>query len=304
MKALVCSGTETPAVDMVDVEDPVPAEDELVLDVKAAAVNRGELRLLSFRPAGWRPGQDIAGVVTETAADGSGPPVGSRIVAWVDQAGWAERAVAKTNRVAVISDGVSFVEAATLPVAGMTALRALREGGELLGRNVLVTGAAGGVGRFAVELASVGGGRVTAVAGGPERAQGLEELGASTVVHDIADAEGPFDIVLESAGGESLERAFEVVAHFGTVVVFGNSSGTDSRFSFRDFAQRPVRVSVFFVYRSGEPFGPDLQRLADLVGADRLHPTVGLEAPWSEAATVFAALAERRVNGKAVLTIG
>jgi NADPH2:quinone reductase len=262
------------------------------------------LRLLSFRPAGWRPGQDIAGTVVEAAADGSGPPVGSRIVAWVDQAGWAERAVARTNRVAVLADGVGFAEAATLPVAGMTALRALREGGPLLGKSVLVVGAAGGVGRFAVELAAEGGARVTAVAGGADRARGLEELGASTVVFDVADADGPFDIVLESAGGASLERAFEIVAHSGTVVVFGNSSGAESSFTFRDFAQRPVRVSVFFVYQSGEPFGPDLQLLADLVGTGRLHPTVGLEVRWTEAASAFEALSQRHVNGKAVLRVG
>lgn len=304
MRALVCSGTEVPAVDLLEVDEPTPRDDELVLEVEAASINRGELRLLSFRPAGWRPGQDIAGTVVEAAADGSGPPVGSRIVAWVDQAGWAERAVARTNRVAVLADDVAFAEAATLPVAGMTALRALREGGPLLGRKVLVTGAAGGVGRFAVELASVGGARVTAVAGGPDRAQGLDELGASTVVFDVAEAEGPFDIVLESAGGASLERAFEVVAHSGSVVVFGNSSGADSSFSFRDFSQRPVRVSVFFVYQSGEPFGPDLRLLADLVGSGRLHPTVGLEVPWTDSASAFTALSERRVNGKAVLTVG
>lgn len=304
MRALVCRGDGTAAVDMVEVEEPRPGRDEVLVEVEAVSVNRGELRLLAARPAGWGPGQDVAGVVVEEAADGSGPRQGTRVVAWVDQGGWAERTVARSDRLGVLADQVGLAEAATLPVAGMTALRALREAKDLIGRRVLVTGAAGGVGRFAVELASAGGATVTAVARDEERAAGLHDLGAANVVHDIGDAEGPFDVILESAGGASLERALELVAHHGTMVVFGNSSGERSGFSFRDFSQRPARLSVFFVYHSGQPFGPDLQLLADLVADGRLHPQVGLEVRWSQAAAAFEALADRRINGKAVLTVG
>ena len=304
MRALVCAGDGSANVVMTDVDEPTPLPDQVVVDVAAASVNRGELRLLQVRDAGWRPGQDVAGVVVVSAADGSGPPIGERVVAWVDQAGWAERAVADTDRVAVLHDDTSFAEAATLPVAGMTALRALRRGGSLLGRRVLITGAAGGVGRFAIELAARSGAHVTAVASGSERAHGLAEVGAAEVVGKIDDAAGGFDLILESAGGESLEQAFRAVDHSGTIVVFGNSSGEPASFSFRDFSQRPVRVEVFFVYESGRPFGPDLQVLADLVGEGSLHPQVGLEVGWDEAGSAFRALAERRVNGKAVLHIG
>ena len=303
MRALVCPGDGTATVDMREVDDPSPASNELLIDVAAVAVNRGELRLLAARDEGWRPGQDVAGVVSAPAADGSGPPEGSRVVAWVDQAGWAEQAAAETDRVAVLADSTTFAEGATLPVAGITALRALRVGGDLLAKRVLITGAAGGVGRFAVEMAARSGARVTAVTGGPDRSEGLEHLGATEIVHSIDEADGGFDLILESAGGSSLERAFQLVAHTGTVVVFGSSSGEPSQFSFRDFSQRPSRIEVFFVYESGRPFGPDLQRLADLVDDGMLHPNVGLEVRWTEADTALRALAERRVNGKAVLTI-
>lgn len=303
MRALVCRGDGTATVEMTEVDEPSPLAHQLLVDVAAASVNRGELRLLSVRQAGWRPGQDVAGVVSVAAGDGSGPPVGTRVVAWVDQGGWAEQVPADTDRVAVLADRTTFAEAATLPVAGMTALRSLRRGGSLLGKRVLVTGAAGGVGRFAVEMAAASGARVTAVAGGPDRAQGLEELGAEETVSGIDEVEGGFDLILESAGGTSLERAFQVVDHSGTVVVFGSSSGEASQFSFRDFSQRPIRVEVFFVYESGRPFGPDLQLLAGLVGDGMLHPQVGLEVGWDEAERAFGALAERRVNGKAVLRI-
>ncbi|HEU4319921.1 MAG TPA: zinc-binding dehydrogenase [Acidimicrobiia bacterium] len=304
MKALVCAGDGSANVVMSDLEEPTPSPDQLVVDVKAASVNRGELRLLQVRDRGWRPGQDIAGIVVDAAVDGTGPPVGTRVVAWVDQAGWAERAVADTDRVAILGDGTSFAEAATLPVAGMTALRALRRGGSLLGKRVLITGAAGGVGRFAVELAARSGAKVTAVAGGSDRRHGLAELGATEVVERIGDADGGFDLILESVGGETLEQAFRAVNHSGTVVVFGISSGEPASFSFRDFSQRPIRVEVFFVYESGRPFGPDLQVLADQVGQGSLHPYVGLEVGWDQAAEAFRELAERRVNGKAVLRIG
>lgn len=304
MRALVCAGDGSGNVVMTEVDEPAPASDQVVVEVAAASVNRGELRLLQVRDAGWRPGQDVAGVVMVSAADGTGPPVGTRVVAWVDQAGWAELAVADSDRVAVLDNDTSFADAATLPVAGMTALRSLRRGGSLLGRRVLITGAAGGVGRFAVELAARSGAKVTAVAGGADRAQGLADIGATQVVEQMSDAEGFFDLILESAGGESLEHAFRVVNHSGTIVVFGVSSGEPASFSFRDFSQRPIKVEVFFVYESGRPFRPDLQVLADLVGEGSLHPHVGLEVGWEDAGSALRALAERRVNGKTVLRIG
>src|SRR5690606_9014076 len=107
--------------------------------VEAVAINRGELRLLAARGAGWRPGQAVAGVVLQQAADGSGPPPGERVVAWPEQQGWAEQLAVPTTHLAVLDPRVSFSEAATLPVAGITALRLLRIGGDRRGRRVLVT---------------------------------------------------------------------------------------------------------------------------------------------------------------------
>lgn len=307
MRALTCRGDNTPAVDIVEVEDPTARENEVVVDVAAVAVNRGELRLLSSRDAGWRPGQDVAGVVSVEATDGSGPAKGTHVVAWPEQAGWAEKVAVPTSHVAPIADEVSFSQAASLPIAGMTALRALRIGGDLEGKSVLVTGASGGVGRFAVELAANDGARVVAVASGTERAEGLTGLGAAEVVHDIADAEGPLHLILESVGGKSLETAIALVAARGTVVVFGNSSNTEAEVSFTDFVGKPgARIEAFFVYGSGEPptFGDDLGLLADLVARGSLHPQIGFEVPWTEANDAFRALHNRQVNGKAVLVVG
>ena len=123
MLALVMSSDSTTGLRLTNVEEPQPLANEALVSVHATSLNRGELRLLTIRPNGWIPGQDIVGIVERAAADGSGPAVGARIVALVDEAGWAERVAVSTDRLAVLPDDVSFVSASTLPVAGTTALR-------------------------------------------------------------------------------------------------------------------------------------------------------------------------------------
>jgi NADPH:quinone reductase len=306
LRALVHEGNGGITVELVELPRPEPGPGEALVETRAVAVNRGELRLLRARPRGWQPGQDVAGVVVGQAADGSGPQVGTRVVAWPEQAGWAEMVAVPTSHLARLADSVTFAEAATLPIAGTTALRALRLGGDLAGKRVLVTGAAGGVGRFAVEMASGAGATVTGVAADESRAAGLEELGANEVVFGLEDIEGEFDFILDAAGGPSLEAAVRLVAPRGDVVVYGNSSDTPAQISFSDFrGHAGARVTAFFVYESGEPptFGEDLQRMADMVADGRLHPQIGLQVPWSEANSAFEALANRQVNGKAVLLV-
>ncbi len=306
MRALINRGGGEVAVDLADVPDPEPAPNEAVVGVEAVGINRGELRLLAMRPSGWRPGQDVAGVVAAAAADGSGPAEGTRVVAWPEQHGWAQKVAVPTSHIAPLAPSVTFVQGATLPIAGVTALRVLRLGGELSGKRVLVTGASGGVGRFAVELASGSGAEVTAVASSPNRAEGLQELGAGLVVHAIEEADGPFDLILESAGGSSLEASISLVAPGGTIASYGNSSNSPARVSFGDFRGRAgARIVAFFVYESGEPpfFGDDLKTLADMVAEGSLHPQVGLETSWRDANTALASLAGREVNGKAILLV-
>jgi NADPH:quinone reductase len=304
MRALVSTPDGPAPAEIREVDEPRPQAGELLVEVRAASVNRGELSLLSNRP-GWGPGQDVAGVVAREAADGGGPAAGSRVVAAVEQGGWAERVPAETTRTAELPDGVSFEAAATLPVAGLTALRALRAGGPLLGHRLLVTGASGGVGRFAVQLGRLGGAEVTAAAASPERAAGLTELGATQVVYEGEELPGSFEVVLESVGGPSLERSLRALAPRGTIVVFGVASGEGARVGLGSFAPgRGGRIQSFFIYETGvETFGRDLAYLASLLARGDLRPQIGLEVSWRDLGTALAALRDRRVNGKAVLLI-
>ncbi len=307
MLALVNTPSAPIPVELNEVAEPVPMPDEAIVEVRAFSLNRGELVLLAGGPEGWRPGQDIAGVVVQAAADGSGPDKGTRVVALVDGAGWSQRVAAPTARMAALPDNVTFASASTLPIAGLTALRTLRQGGFLLGQRVLITGAAGGVGRFAVQLAALAGAEITGVVGRPGRAVGLSERGASALVANIREAEGLFDLILESAGGASLAGAISKVAPGGTIVIFGNSSREETPISFPNFAGHAgARLLAFFIYESGTPasMGVDLAKLVSLVAAGKLTPEIGLEDSWHNLYRATTALRERKVNGKAVFHIG
>ena len=216
MQAVVATPNGPGWAELRPVGVPEPAPDEALIAVRAFAINRGELPLLARRED-WVPGQDIAGVVERAAADGSGPPAGTRVAALADWHGWAQYAAVPARRIAPLPDPVSFTAAAALPMAGTTALDAIRRGGSLLGRRALITGASGGVGTFAVQLAELSGARVTAVAR-PAHAERLRERGAADVVAAVDDAEGLYDLILESAGGASMAGALAHVAAGGLIV--------------------------------------------------------------------------------------
>ena len=303
MLAIINTPNGENPVELREVAEPQPAPNEALVESRAFSLNRGELRLFQIRPEGWRPGQDIGGVVLKQAADGSGPAAGTRVVALTDNAGWAERAAVPAHRMAVLPDNVLLEEAAALPVAGLTALRTLRHGTPLLGKRVLITGAAGGVGHMAVQIAARSGARVTAVVGGPERGRHLR--GAEEIVEGIDKVQGNFALILESAGGSSLAAAIAHIEARGTIVVFGNSSGDPTPFSFRDLAEHPnARIQGFsyFTSEAEDRFAPDLALLAWLVADGSLKPHL-VEHSWRELDRVGPLLRDRQIRGKAVFHI-
>jgi NADPH2:quinone reductase len=285
-----------------DLPEPAPAADEALVEVRAFAVNRGELALLAMRPEGWRPGQDLAGVIALPAADGSGPPAGARVVGVADWNAWAERIALPSNQLAQLPDAVGFEAAASLPIAGITALRALRADGPIIGRRVLITGATGGVGQFAVQLARAGGAHVTAQVSSPAREGEARELGAHEVCVELREQCGPFGLVLDGVGGELLVAALHRLAPGGALVAFGISDGP-STLSFQDFrgAAPGGRLIGFFHSHPEDQRGADLAILAGFVADGLLTPRIGSVRDWSGLRETLDDMRARRVRGRAVL---
>ena len=305
MRALIPTGDPQNLVAMaVDLEEPNPAPDQVVIEVEAFSINRGETFLLRAPQPGWRPGKDVAGRIVQAAAAGHGPEVGTRVVGHAEHSGWSQRVAVPLDGVALLPDAVPLEIAAALPLAGLTALRLLRVAGQLASRRVLLTGASGGVGHYLVELAARQGAQVTAVTSTPERGQRLRELGAAEIVHDIASATGSFDVVMESTGGDALMAGLRAVRANGLVIWFGQASGVHPVLDFFDWDMPPGATLHRFGYQpTGSSDATDLATLAHLVERGDLHPEIGLLQDWTQTPAALQALIHRQVRGNAVLTI-
>lgn len=288
------------------------APGEATIRVTAISLNRGEVkRAMTTMETGDRPGWDFAGVVEEAAQIGEGPRVGARVVGVLPSGAWAERIRAPTIWLAVLPDGVTDAQASTLPVAGLTALHALRKGGLLLGRKVLIDGASGGVGHFAVQLAAASGARVHAHVRREELRPTVAQWCTGGVVVgpslEAARASGPFHLILDSVGGSALSAAMSMLHPNGTCVTLGVSEGSavtfDSGAFFRAAGARLYGMMLFDEMVKSEPAGTGLALLADLVDRKTLQPRVEVEASWTEIAAIARQLLDRGFSGKAVLHV-
>src|SRR6516164_5936781 len=232
VRAVVVDPSSPQGLGLKPVELAPAAADEVTVRVTAISLNRGEVRRATTQgQAGDRPGWDFVGIVEERAADGSGPAVGSRVVGLLASGAWAERVRAPSHSVAPLPEAVTDAQAATLPVAGLTALHALRQGGLLLGRKVLVDGASGGVGHLACQLAVAAGATVWGHVRREEYRAAVSDSCDERVVvgRDLATAKphGPFWLILDSIGGTALSAALGMLQPNGTCVTFG-VSGTST----------------------------------------------------------------------------
>ena len=290
----------------------LPGPGEVTVRVKAISLNRGEVRrAITMAPDGWRPGWDFAGIVEEASPQSEGPKLGARVVGILPEGAWAERVCVPAQSLAVLPDVVSDTEAATLPVAGLTALHALRQGGLLLGKPVLIDGASGGVGHLAVQLAKKAG----AVVYGHIRREELRPTVADSCTGGVivgptieaARPSGPYHLILDSVGGATLGAALTMLRAGGTCVTFGVSEGPTSTFEsgnfFRQGGARLYGLFLFDELRRGEPASDGLALLSQLVAQAALKPLVEVEAPWTEIGSMAQKLMERKFSGKAVLHV-
>lgn len=315
---------------------PSPAPAEALIRVSAISLNLGEVRTALLRAeAGWRPGWELAGVVEQAASDGSGPSVGTRVFGMVGFGAWAERVAVPTTRLAEIPAGVTFAQAATLPVAGLTALYGLERGATLLQRKVLitggpenighlyglereamllkqkvlVTGASGGVGHFACQLARSEGALVVALVRRAERAAGIRAMGVHEVVIGeevaLAGSFGPYHLIIDTVGGNTLRTAATLLETNGICVNLGAAANPDMTLQSRYGSFDTSENEHGLVIRDIKPrsVAKDLDRLAQMMASDQLHPHIGLEAPWTDVAEVTRSLLDRRIAGKAILYV-
>ncbi len=294
---------------IAEVEDPAPRPEEATVRVSALSINRGEIRRAQNSPPGGRIGWDVAGVVEQAATDVNGPKEGQRVVGILQNRAWAELVAIPASNLALLPDNVSFQQASTLPVAGLTALYALDRANGLTGRKVLITGASGGVGNIGIQIAVNGGAEVTALVRQERHADSARQAGAHHVVADetgkAAAEYGPYNHILESVAGEVLASAMTMVAPGGHIVVYGVSAAGPLTVDSTVFLRSRMTISGLAVFTElhKETAAIGLGRLVGMVSAGTLKPHIAIEAPWTEIGKVALQLIERSYPGKAVLTV-
>ncbi len=310
MRAIVVDPNGPGHLSFQTVDEPVVLDsDEALIRVAATSLNLGEVNSAQrATAAGARIGWDIAGTVERAAANGSGPPAGARVVGMLRTGAWAELVAVPTNALAELPESVSFAQAATLPIAGLTALHAIELGTRLLSRSVLVTGASGGVGHFACQLGRLAGADVVGLIRREQYADQVQSTGARVVVSEapaVAQEFGPYRLVLETVGGPVLAATLGMLDTDGKCISIGAAAGSwdVTLDSWALIRARRATLYGFLIFNevSREPASLGLARLASLVATDRLRTHISVEASWEEIGKVAQDLLARRIPGKAVL---
>lgn len=294
---------------------------EVLVRVRAAGVDRGVWHLMTGTPYLGRLafgipkprnpvlGMDLAGIVVAVGPEVARFAVGDEVYGSGSGA-FAEYAAAREDKLAAKPPGLSFEQAAAVPVSAATALQGLRDAGRIRkGQRVLVTGASGGVGSYAVQLAKAFGAEVAGVCS-TEKLDFVRSLGADHVVdylrEDFADAAGRYDLILDIAGNPSIARLRRALTEGGTAVITGGEGG--GRLTGGIGRQLGALVLSPFIRQRLTTFlgltrSADLEQLSGLIQAGEVAPALDRTFPLSEAAAAIRYLESGKVHGKIVLTV-
>ena len=326
MKAIVQDRYGPPDVlELREIERPVAGPDDVLVRVCAAGVDQGVWHLMAGQPylvrlmgVGFRApkvpvrGFEVAGRVEAVGGNAAGFQPGDEVFGSCEGSGsFAEYACARVDRLAPKPANLGFEQAAAVPVSGVTALQALRDRAEVrAGQRVLVIGAGGGVGTFAVQLAKAFGAEVTGVCSAAKQ-ELVRSLGADDAIdyaqEDFADGRDRWDVILDTAGNRSLSHLRRALTPHGTLVIVGGEGGGRWLGGFdRQVVRAPV-VSLFVGQRLRPLIGAvradDLQVLRELIEAGKVTPVVDRVYPLSEAADAVRHLREGHARGKIVLSV-
>jgi NADPH:quinone reductase-like Zn-dependent oxidoreductase len=325
MKAIVQDTYgSTDVLKFADIDRPVPTDNQVLIRVQAAGLHRGDWHVMTGLPylirlvvpeLGLRKpkvrvrGMDVAGTVEAVGTQVTRFQPGDEVFGWCDGA-FAEYASAPQDHLAAKPANLSFEQAAAVPTSGFAALQGLRDSGEIqAGQQVLIIGAAGAVGLFAVQLAKAFGAQVTGVCS-TTQVDLVRSLGADEVIDytraDVTDGTRHWDLILDTAGHRSLAQLRRALTPKGTLVIVG-SEGRGRWLGGFDRSLRAPVLSRFVGQRlrmlASKPRQDDLVVLGELIEAGKLAPVIDRTYPLSEVPEAIRQLEQGHARGKLVITV-
>jgi NADPH:quinone reductase-like Zn-dependent oxidoreductase len=304
-----------------DIDQEAVDHDAVAVNVIAASVDRGTvhcmtgmpyaMRVMGFgfrKPKASNPGRAFAGVVTAVGTDVTGFEPGDEVYGTCDGS-FAEYVTARPNMIARKPANLTFAEAAAAPISGVTALQAVRKGGVEAGTHVLVTGASGGVGTFAVQIAKARGAEVTGVCS-TGKADLVRSIGADHVLdytrETISHDGRRYDVIIDIAGSRTLSELRPALTPRGVLVIVGGE--TDGRWlGGFDRSLRAVLLSPFvsqsLTMLASKENAADLDELRELIESGAVTPTIDRTYPLAETAAAVRDVRDGHIAGKAVIAI-
>ena len=312
----------TDVLRLAEIDKPEIAANEVLLKVRAAGMDRGTRHVMTGQPYlmrvmgfGFRgpknpvAGLDVAGTVVAVGSDVTRFHVGDEAFG-ISRGSFAEYAAAREDKLAHKPAGLSFEQAAVVPVSALTAIQGLRDAGRIkAGQRVLIIGASGGVGTYAVQLAKAFGAEVTGVCG-TAKVDLVRSIGADQVVdytqEDFADGVTRYDLILDIGGNSRLSRLRRALTPTGTLAIVGGEEGGKLIGGF-DRQIRALVLSLFVRQRltmvASKEHYADLEPLSQLIEAGKVTPIIGQTYPLAEVPNAMRQLESGHARGKTAITI-